>query len=444
MGESYNRFLTLIVVCLAVYVGLHHKDWLNKLNPERTTLPEHLLNHPVDFKEGLLSPETGAALMDLVLKAKTFPSNIAADLKTGGFQVQHEHIGEGRPIQADGTCSHPFLTPSPNRKVCYLPQRIDVGRHFILTGGPDGTRESFQEMLQRVTSFGRYYMGAEALENLSPVVKDLFNEPNFEKAAKSVCPADKQFLDPFQFNFIMQIPGQTVATHIDAPYFWGASRKLFPQWLLAVMVFSNLFKDNFIDQVQVVGYLSEYDTNNTDMGGDFIYYTDNSEGRGEYKSVPALHLAGSSVDGSKVAHASRIYQPKVKVPPMSKDKNSELVYTGAGDAWELQVDGETIANYKTSDLRISVVYRGRCFAHEDERDAYLDQTENTPGMDLEVVRVMFCSVLFLLFLFVMVSLSLCLFVSLSLCFFFVSLSPYLDVLLPACILSDHMTRHESV
>ena len=39
--------------------------------------------------------------------------------------------------------------------------------------------------------------------------------------------------------------------HLDAPYFWGASRVSVPQWLLVTMVFSGLFQDKFVDQVQV-------------------------------------------------------------------------------------------------------------------------------------------------------------------------------------------------
>ena len=378
-----SRFQAVVLCCLAVYVAFYRKK-LN-LDPPRSDLPKHLLGHPVEFSRNLLSKETGQSLLDLVIEARRFPSNIAADLKTGGFDVKHKHIGEGRPVKEDGSCGHPFLTPLPNSKLCSLPQRIDVGRHFILTGGPDGTRESFANMVQRVTSFGRYYMGSEALDQLSPIVKELFKEPKFEEAAKSVCPAHKQFLDPFQFNFIIQIPGQTVATHIDAPYFWGASRKQFPQWLLAVMVFSDLFKQYFIDQVQVVAYLSDYDVTRKDMGGEFLYYTKNSGG--EYDSVPATHLAGTSVYGSKVVHASRIYPPGVKVPPLDKDKNSELVHSGSGDRWLLQEDGKTVAHYNTTDLRISVVYRARCFSREEERDAYLAQsdTASSQGMQLESV-----------------------------------------------------------
>jgi hypothetical protein len=48
-----------------------------------------------------------------------------------------------------------------------------------------------------------------------------------------------------------------VALHIDGAYFVGATRFEYPQWLLAAMVFSGLFADDFVDQVQVVGYGKE-------------------------------------------------------------------------------------------------------------------------------------------------------------------------------------------
>jgi hypothetical protein len=52
-------------------------------------------------------------------------------------------------------------------------------------------------------------------------------------------------------EFIIQVPGQSVASHLDGVYFWGASRFDFPQWLLAAMKLSGLpeFEEHYIDQV---------------------------------------------------------------------------------------------------------------------------------------------------------------------------------------------------
>lgn len=79
-----------------------------------------------------------------------------------------------------------------------------------------GLKETYEHLISRVLSFGRYMFDFQQYD----AVRELFADKTFLTLARNVCPADKQVLDPFQFNFILQIPGQTVALHIDAPYFW--------------------------------------------------------------------------------------------------------------------------------------------------------------------------------------------------------------------------------
>ena len=93
-----------------------------------------------------------------------------------------------------------------------------LGKHFILSGGCDGIKESYDQMIHRVTSFGRYNFFHDGFAEKHPVIGELFQDEKFLKLGRDVCPKDKQYLDPFQFNFIVQIPGQTVATHLDAPW----------------------------------------------------------------------------------------------------------------------------------------------------------------------------------------------------------------------------------
>ena len=166
---------------------------------------------------------------------------------------------------------------------CIFPQRIDVGKHFIMTGGPEvallasrnletlaatndagktwgwnlghweeekvekrclkhpyalfrachaeAIREPYEDMISRVSSFGRYLsLGLDGIELIAysnsigknekdgnhdvrafdeeafaenprfdlkqlPVVEKLFENPKFLKFAKSVCPKEKQILD---------------------------------------------------------------------------------------------------------------------------------------------------------------------------------------------------------------------------------------------------------
>ena len=88
----------------------------------------------------------------------SFSSNVNADLKSG-FKGAVEDIGENIPVNSEGTCSHPFLILNTNKTSCNLPPRIDIGRHFVMSGGPDGAREDIGNLISRVSSFGRYLVG---------------------------------------------------------------------------------------------------------------------------------------------------------------------------------------------------------------------------------------------------------------------------------------------
>ena len=225
---------------IAVVAGLY--------TMERASIPPHLSNHAVRLVPELIQNQTAVELLELIKQFGEFTSNVDQS-KAQGFRPKYEDIGAFQDINPDGTCEHKFLFPNPPKDRCVLPQRVDIGKHFIMTGGVDGAKELYKDLVDRVSSFGRYTF-IEDIDKYPPV-KTLFDSAKFQNAAKSVCPADKQFLDPFQFNFIIQVPGQTVALHIDSPYFWGADRFSFPQWFLVAMVFSNLFREKFVDQVQV-------------------------------------------------------------------------------------------------------------------------------------------------------------------------------------------------
>lgn len=331
----------------------------------RAAIPDHLANHKTFYVDDLIDPETRLELVASIRAMKTFGSNVDTT-KATGFVPAYEHTGEAVPVNSDGSCTHTFLIPNAKRTICILPERIDVGKHFIMSGGVDGMKESYADLLDRVSSFARYTFNKD-IDNY-PVVKRLFESTKFKSAAMSVCPKEKKFLDPFQFTFILTVPGQTVAAHLDAPYFWGANRFRFPQWLLVSMVFSNLFNERFVDQIQVVSYLHEQLLE----GGDFVYYTNSSH----IGTVIAKPGAGVIVDGSKVMHAAKVYRPDVKAPHLPKDKSSELVYSG-NDFWEIYTGGVPAggAKYATTDLRISMVYRARCFSTPEEAHKYSNMAE---------------------------------------------------------------------
>ena len=353
---SHAVIVSLIAILVYFYL---------RFTQSRVSIPAHLSNHPVFVVKDLIPQRVASELITLIENFTDYTSNVDQS-KAQGFKPRHEHIGEAQPINADGTCSHKFLFPNSDKTLCITPQRVDIGKHYIMTGGIDGTKEMYSDLVDRVSSFGRYTFIDDIDKH--PPVKELFSSKKFQDNALDVCPPGKKHLDPFQFNFIINVPGQTVAVHIDSPYFWGASRLSFPQWLLVAMVFSGLFQDKFVDQVQVVGYLHQWPTGRAGaegQGGKFGWYNNDTS----LELVDPVPNSGSFVDGSKVLHAAQVYRPGVKAPHLDKNKDSVLRYVG-GDQWQVLSDGEIIERYTTDDLRIAIVYRARCFKDEAEAAAY--------------------------------------------------------------------------
>jgi len=381
-SSSTFRFLVIAALVIGVLgVAIHYAATNNRIFP-RISIPDHLANHVAVIEHDLVPEQTAASLVDLMKQLKDYHSNVN-QAKGQGFKPTYEHIGEGEGIlvNKDGTCTHSLLYPNADKTMCILPERVDIGKHFVMTGGLDGVKENFVDLVDRVSSFGRYTFVKDLAEY--PLIKSLFESEKFAAAAHKVCPADKPFLDPFQFNYIVQVPGQTVPIHIDAPYFWGASRYHFPQWLLACMLFSGLYQKEFVHQVQVVAYLHDWaikgkgkneeatssssssSSSSARFGGEFVYFINDTS----TQVHEPISFSGSFIDGSKMLHAARIYKPNVKAPHIDKDKETTLTFVG-GDSWEVQSDGVVMEKYHTNDLRLSLVYRAKCFASQDEATQY--------------------------------------------------------------------------
>lgn len=370
-------------------------------------LPPHLTGHPVHYYPDLLTPVTQATLMELAREVGTFETVTAAE---AGYSMLHEHIGEAfdhppvpDPADPTGTrtlcSSHPLLVKSANGSACVLAGRADVGRHYIATGGLEGLREQPSDLLSRAQSFTRYMFNPMEL----PATTALFNDGTFQGSARSVCPPHAQTLDPFQAGIIVQVPGQTVPTHVDGVWFHGANRFTVPQWLLATMQFSGLFQDRLIHQVQLVAYFGPTPSPSpspTEVeeqqraagggarpppppprkrdGGDFVFWTGGPDDPEHVSSAPG---SGNAVDGSKLVHAAAVFEPSQPPPALDKGRRNALVHQPDTDTWALYTDGSPRGvAWHASQLRFSVVYRARCFASADARDAFRAGLEAGEGV----------------------------------------------------------------
>ena len=77
----------------------------------------------------LISTDVAEDLMKIVFeigRSEGYSSNVDQN-RAAGFKPLHEHIGEGIPINSNGSCSHSFLFPNIDKTLCVLPQRVDIG-----------------------------------------------------------------------------------------------------------------------------------------------------------------------------------------------------------------------------------------------------------------------------------------------------------------------------
>jgi hypothetical protein len=342
------------------------------------TLPAHLLGHPVRYFPALLTPLVRTELINLTRALGELPGVSSAE---SSYSMTHEHIGEGfdHPTAPDGTCAHAFLVPSSSGKQCIFPGRIDVGRHYISTGGHEGLKEQHAQLINRVQSFIKYIFNP--LEHATTA--RLFADEGFLSAARSVCPQHKPILDPFQTTLIAQVPGQTVPAHLDGVWFLGASRFHVPQWLLAVMAFSGLFAEQFVDQVQLVAYFHDWEDATGERGGSFVHWAARD---GREDAMDPHPGSGNAMDGSKTVHAATLFEPSAQAPWLDKSVRHSLVYNASNQTWGLVSGGQPRAGHTWTEqqMRFSVVYRARCFRSEAERASFTAALAAREGlMDLE-------------------------------------------------------------
>ena len=130
-----------------------------------------------------------------------------------------------------------------------------------------------------------------------------------------------------------------------------------------------------------MAYLHEWGGEAADearSGGRFLYW---DTAAAAPKAVSAVPLTGVAVDGSKLVHAAEVFEPAAVPPPLDKSRRNALRYDAAADAWTLTADGEPVPGaraYRTSELRISLVYRARCFASVEERARFASQRRSAP------------------------------------------------------------------
>jgi hypothetical protein len=310
-----------------------------------------------------------------------------------------------------------MLIPSAlDNTTCVLPSRFDSAVHHFSSGGYAGFRESYDKSTSRLLAFQNIFHSARAQLDVSGPLAALFESERYKERARAVCGADKSLFDHIQLGVIVQVPGQEVASHLDVPWFRGATRFNIPQWLLVVMESSGLFQHLRVPQIQGVAYLHSWPARDVDGGGFYFYPDPVAAGNSKDYVVPAVHppIPNSAIvlDGSVVAHGTTPYRdnqfaaqmikraraaagdnstaPYFPQPPLiKKGYEYQLRFRKDTDDWAIHSPFQTAPErvYRTEDLRISLVWRSRCFRDEADRADYVDaSTFSTEGVDPAKIR----------------------------------------------------------
>ena len=370
----------LVVAILTLLFAITYSHFFEPLPPRE--------NHPYDRFDNIWTESELSALWEMWQTVPAFKT-VKEDATS-----QIPHIGEAVPPLPDGTCPHRYLIPrklladgnsSESTTLCVLPDRIDVAHHHFKSGGIAGRKERFDSMIGRLLAFHQIQHAASNQLAQTRAIESLFKSQKYLDAASRVCPG-KPVLDRIQLGIIVLVPGQEVAMHYDVPWFLGATRYDLPQWLLVVMAQSQLFEDKLWPQVQGVAYIHKKNV----TGGSFFFWNDGPAY--PMNGLQAVPNTGVVLDGSVVAHGVQPFG-KLSVPSLKMSPNGQYQLKRSEDAdqWAIwRVDNpehpERISPaYDTDELRVSLVWRARCFTDEQEKAAW----HSAPKLTLQhVLRVL--------------------------------------------------------
>jgi len=281
----------------------------------------------------------------------------------------------------DNTCPEVDMF-STDGKTCNFGGRIDIFKHFAVTGGFWGAKETIEKLFSSIFTFINYYPGLVE----DPAIKELFAMPQYNAEINRICSAGYGYDDtremvfhPLQVNIVMMPPGQDLPLHHDNQWYWNTNQRSAPDWLLHVMHESRLFEDQMIPQAQGVAYLhGTKEQPYYENGGRYIYYP-NGPGAEPHAFVPKRGQA-IIMDGGRTIHGVERTHPGRSVGRFLKGKFNRIEYQG-NETWYALSDDDIIDTYQTADFRQTFVWRGLCFENDEKRAEFkriLEEKDYTP------------------------------------------------------------------
>jgi hypothetical protein len=251
-----------------------------------------------------------------------------------------------------------------------LPQRFDAAINFVKTGGRFGRKEAPAVLAARTNYFRETYAYDD---EATPGIEPFMHHPGLIEAAKKV--HDCTVVVPNIVYANLLVPGQELAVHTDVPEFRGANRKLYPQWLMVVMLHSGLFAKWRRRIATGISYFGGA------RGGALAFYPDGRAGAP--RMLAARHDTAIVLDTDTVFHGVDRVEETQPLPALRPGLH--LVWEG--DGWRVGPEDAPLARYRKDEVRFSVSWKAYCYRDEAER-RLVDEHRDDLSLDqiLEALR----------------------------------------------------------
>ncbi len=113
------------------------------LTANRNPIPDHMMHKPLVDLQSFFTEQEVDEMLQANRDKKVIPP-MAREYDS--YTPLNDNIGEATPYNKSVGCPQ-YLIPNPKKTLCIFPGRIDVGRHFILSGGPGGIKQRFATMV---------------------------------------------------------------------------------------------------------------------------------------------------------------------------------------------------------------------------------------------------------------------------------------------------------
>lgn len=238
-----------------------------------------------------------------------------------------------------------------------LVQRHDSVINFLNSGGLHRAEEPPRTLAARTSYFREEY--AYGGQMIAADIAPFLFSPRLADAARVV--HGRPVVEPQIAYANLMVPGQELAVHTDVPEFRGVSRKTVPQWLLVVMHHSGLFDEYRLHIATGIAWFSDL------AGGALAYWPDGPVG-------PLVHHP-IHTNTALVLDTDSVFHGVDRVSPVPADSMPPIRpgcgLRAEGDRWIVRGPDESVlADYRWSELRLSVSWKAYCFTGDDDRDRW--------------------------------------------------------------------------